>query len=250
MKENIENAIAWIKEQPVKGCITGSSLLGTFEGSDQDVDVFVYEESDFKELFYAMYYSKDFQILDPIEKWKSDKWRFSNSDFYKFGLITIKFDYNTCVPVNIILKKKCQDIFSVLSSFDLDIVSVGYDLQSKQTLNLSQNLPDKQATWNRWNKAYHSNEVWEISRILRQLERVFKYHKRGYNTDLVVKKYMELIDKVQESVNIFSSERYSEKLEVKKENTRIVKKICELWLETHKITPEQLETLKQKIKEV
>ena len=43
MKQQVENAIKWIKEQPIQGCITGSCLLDYFEGAD--VDVFVYNLS-------------------------------------------------------------------------------------------------------------------------------------------------------------------------------------------------------------
>ena len=63
-------------------------------------------------------------------------------------------------------------------------------------------------------------------------------------------KYIELIDKIQDFDNIFHSENFAEKLKVKKENTQLVRDICELWLKSHEITPEQLETLKQKIKEI
>ena len=79
MKQNIENAIEWIKEQNIKGCITGSSLLGIFNDGKQDVDVFLYNKASFTELFYAMYHNPMFTILDPLEKWKIgksmfDKW--------------------------------------------------------------------------------------------------------------------------------------------------------------------------------
>ena len=98
--------------------------------------------------------------------------------------------------------------------------------------------------------SYYSDEIWEINRILRQLERCFKYHRRGYDVDAVVIKYIELIDKVQNHINIFSSENYSDKLKIQKENTRIVKSLCNKWLKEHKITPEQIETLKLKLKEI
>lgn len=249
MKEQIDNAIAWIKEQPIKGCITGSCLLDYFE--NQDVDIFVYDEKSFNKLLFAMHHSPMFQILDPLEKWKFEQYINKNGDtFKKFGLITIKFTYNTCIPINIILKKQSKDIFSVLSSFDLDIICVGYDIETKQLLDLSEHLPNKTATWNKWNPAFYDPEIWEINRLLRQLERVFKYHKRGYNTDPILLKYMELIDQIQEFQNIFSSAAYSEKLNMNKANTKIIKQICEIWLETHEITDKQIELLKTKIKEI
>ena len=249
MKEQINNVIEWVKKQPVQGCITGSCLLDYFEG--QDVDVFVYDEKSFTKIMYAMHYNDMFQILDPLEKWKFDQFINKNeSTFFKFGVLTIKFTYNLCIPVNIILKKKCNNIFSVLSSFDLDIISKGYDILSGQYLDLSQNLPDKKATWNKWNTTYYSEEIWEINRILRQLQRCFKYHKRGYNTDEIVIKYIELINRIQEVNNIFNNENFDEKLKLTKANTMIVKKLCETWLETHEISEEELELLTFKIKQI
>jgi len=249
MREQINSAIQWLKNQPVKGCITGSCLLDYYEG--QDVDIFIYDEKSFTKLLFAMHHSPMFTILDPLEKWKFNQYiDVNDSTFYKFGLITIKFMYNTCIPINIVLKKKCQDIFSVMSSFDIDVICRGYDIQTQQYLDLSQNLPDKTATWNKWNTAFSSDEIWQISRILRQLERCFKYHKRGYNTDLIVLKYIELIEKLEEFESCFNSDNFNEKLKVTKANIAIVKQICQLWLETHEITDEQLELLKIKMKEI
>ena len=75
----------------------------------------------------------------------------------------------------------------------MDIIAKGFDIETQQYLDLSENLPNKQATWNKWNTNFYDPELWQISRILRQLERIIKYHKRGYNTDAVVHKYIDLI---------------------------------------------------------
>jgi len=249
MKEQVNNAIEWLKQQPIKGCITGSCLLDYFEG--QDVDIFTYDEKSFIKLLFAMHHNPMFNILDPLEKWKFERYiNVNDSTLNKLGLITIKFTYNTCIDINIVLKKNCQDIFSVLSSFDIDIICKGYDIETNQYLDLSQNLPDNQVTWNKWNTAYYSHEIWKISRILRQLERCFKYYKRGYNTDLVVLKYIELIGRIEEFQSCFNSENFNDKLKITKSNILIVKQICELWLEDHTITDEQIELLKQKINEI
>lgn len=249
MKEQIDLAIKWIKNQPIKGCITGSCLLDYFEG--QDIDIFVYDEKSFTKLLFAMYHNDMFTIMDPLEKWKFEQYINKNdSTFFKFGLITIKFTYNTCIPINIILKKRCQDIFSVMSSFDMDIICKGYDIETKQELDLTENKDTKIATWNKWNTAFYSEEVWRMSRILRQLERCFKYHKRGYDTDLIIKKYINILDKLTAFESIFTSENFNEKLKITQENTVIVKKICELWLETHEIDEKQIELLRTKIKEI
>lgn len=249
MKEHIDYVVEYLKKQPVKGCITGSCLLGYFE--NQDVDLFVYDEKSFNKILFNLYYNPDFLILDKLEQWKLDQ--FLNKEYGNkaiFGVTTIKFIYNTCLPVNVILKKNCSNIFAVLSSFDMDIIAKGYDIETRQYLDLSEKLPNKQATWNKWNTNFYDPELWQIGRILRQLERVIKYHKRGFNTDAVCVKYIELIDEVQKFQNIFNSNSFNEKLKIRKNNTKIVKEICQLWLKTHEISDEQLELLKEKIKEI
>lgn len=254
MKEQIENSIKWLKEQDVDGCITGSVFLEVNPEWNQDVDCFLYSEKAFAKLFYAMYHNPMFTILDPLEIWKAnmfmDKQDFSNKNHHT-GVQTIKFMYNTCIPINIILKRSCTNIFSVLSSFDMDIISKGYDLKSKEYLDLSgDSQTTKVANFNKWNPAFQSGEIWQISRILRQIVRVVKYYKRGYNTDAVILKYIELIDRIQNFESIFNSENFNEKLKITKENTEIVKQICNLWLESHEIPDEQLQLLEQKLKEI
>lgn len=248
MKEHIDYVIEYLKKQPIKGCITGSCLLGYFE--NQDVDLFVYDEKSFTKILFNLYYNNNFLILDPLEKWKLDQYLNKEHGKAPFGITTIKFVYNTCIPVNVIFKKGCINAFSVLASFDIDIICKAYDIETRQYLDLSENLPNKQATWNKWNTNFYDPELWQISRILRQLERVIKYHKRGYNTDAVCIKYIELIDEVQKFQNIFNSNNFSEKLAIRKNNTKVVKQICEVWLKTHEISDEQLELLKEKIKEI
>lgn len=248
MKEHIEYVIEYLKKQPIKGCITGSCLLGYFE--NQDVDLFVYDEKSFTKILFNLYYNNNFLILDPLEKWKLDQYLNKEHGKASFGITTIKFVYNTCIPVNVIFKKGCINAFSVLASFDMDIICKAYDIETRQYLDLSEHLPNKQATWNKWNTNFYDPELWQIGRILRQLERVIKYHKRGYNTDAVCIKYIELIDEVQKFQNIFNSNNFSEKLAIRKNNTKVVKQICEVWLKTHEISDEQLELLKEKIKEI
>lgn len=248
MKEHIDYVIEYLKKQPIKGCITGSCLLGYFE--NQDVDLFVYDEKSFTKILFNLYYNNNFLILDPLEKWKLNQYLNKEHGKASFGITTIKFVYNTCIPVNVIFKKGCINAFSVLASFDIDIICKAYDIETRQYLDLSEHLPNKQATWNKWNTNFYDPELWQIGRILRQLERVIKYHKRGYNTDAVCIKYIELIDEVQKFQNIFNSNNFSEKLAIRKNNTKVVKQICEVWLKTHEISDEQLELLKEKIKEI
>lgn len=253
MREIQQELINYIKSLPeVRGCITGSALLNEYyEGSD--VDCFLYDTPSFLKMYYTLKLNPMFTILEPLEQWKATM--IENKDFtsnkHKGGVTTLKFYYNTAIPINIIYKSNCNNIFSVLSSFDLDIICKGYCLQSKKYLDLTDGSSiSKIANVNQWNPAMNSSEVWQISRILRQLERVFKYHKRNFNMDNVVNKYISLIDKIQEFESIFSSENFNEKLKISQDNTKIVKEICEIWLNSHEISEKELETLNIKIKEL
>lgn len=247
MKEQIDSAVEYLKTQNIEGCITGSALLDYFEG--QDIDVFVYNEQSFNKLLFALHYNPMFQLLEPIEKWKFDDYVNSGkSSIKKFGLISVKFKYNLAVDVNVVFKKTCTDAFSVISSFDLNIICKAFDIRSKQTLDLTGNT-GKVAYWNKWNVNYYETDIWGTARLLRQLERCFKYHKRGYNTDNLVNKYIEIIGKVSEYEVIFNSDDFKTRVDIFKGNLDIVKQICEKWLETHEINEEALAILKEKTKQ-
>lgn len=250
MKEQLENAIKLIKNlEGIDGCITGSALLDYFPNSKQDVDVFVYSEAAFTKLLYTLKFHPMFLIIDPIEKWKADDWCDSSykGSIKKIGLVTIKFVYNMSIDVNIIFKEKNHSIFDVLSTFDLDIISVGYDLKSKKTLDLSEGN-GKLASWNKWNKSFYNPNIWAVSRILRQFERVVKYWKRGYNTDEVAIKYKEILQSMLEYENIFNSEKVDEKVQSVQKNSKILIKIIDNWLTQHKISETELELLRETIK--
>lgn len=238
MKEQFDNVIEWIKTQDIDGCITGSCLLEYFEGAD--VDVFTYNEAAFTKLIYAMYYNPMFTILDPLEKWKFTDWTetANKGSLKKLGLVSLKFTYNTCIEVNVIFKEKNNSVFDVISSFDMNIVCKGIDLKTKQVLDLTGGLT-KIATWNKYNKAFYKTNIWSVSRILRQLLRCVKYHRRSYNTDDIVLKYKELLEDVMQQDSIFSSEKVDEKTTAVRTNGKLLIQIMDKWLETHTMTKEE-----------
>lgn len=249
MKDQISNIISWVKSQDIDACITGSCLLDYFEG--QDVDIFCYSESSFTKMLYSMYFNDMFILMEPLEEWKFKEWTEKDykASVKKLGLVTIKFKYNTCIDVNIIYKTKCKNIFDVLSTFDMNIICKGYDLKSKQYLDLTGN-PGKVASWNKWNTTLDDVGIWGIGRVLRQFERIIKYYRRGYNTDSVVETYKELIKKLIKTENIFNSTKVDDKLEILTINGKILLKIMDKWLETHEITEEEIELLKDKVKQL
>ena len=126
----------------------------------------------------------------------------------KVPIITIKIYYNTCIPLNLILKKDSTDIFSTLSSFDLDIICKGYCLQAKQYLDLTgDSVTTRIANINKWNPRYNSDNIWDLSRVFRQFSRVIKYEKRHFDTSAVAIRYKEILENIIEFENIFKSEK-------------------------------------------
>lgn len=251
MKQQLDDVIEIIKKIDVEGCITGSCLLGYFPEGKQDVDVFLYSEAAFTKMLYTLKFHPMFLIIDPVEKWKAEDWCNSSykGSIKKVGLISIKIVYNTCVDVNVIFKEHKHSIFDVLSSFDMDIISKGYDLKTKKILDLSENRAGI-ATWNKWNKQFYSVNIWSINSLLRQFERIIKYHKRGYNTDELVYKYKEILVEMMEYDNIFNSAKVDEKIISIKKNGEILLNILDKWLETHILTEGEQELLNLTIKEL
>ena len=251
MEQQFNNAIDWIKTQNINGCITGSCMLGYLEGQKQDIDVFTYDESAFTKLIYSMYHNPMFLLLDPMEKWKFKDWTENpfKGSIKKLGLVSIKFKYNTCIDVNVIFKEHRKSIFDVLCSFDMDIIAKGYDLKTKKILDLSENRPGI-ATWNKWNNQFYNANIWSINNLLRQFQRVIKYHNRGFNTDEVTLKYKEILLEMMEYENIFNSTKVDEKIEIIKKNGEILIQIFDKWLSTHVLSEQEDELLELTIKEL
>lgn len=191
-----------------------------------------------------------FQVCEELEQWKLDMF-LEREERYKMDLLTIKFTYNNCVKLNIIWKKKCNNIYSVLAGFDMNIIAKGYDIFTGKTLDLTENSTiSKIASWNTYNTDFYSWDLWSGKRLLRQLERCIKYHQRGYNTDAVTLKYLEIIKDTESAESFFKKKEFNDSLEETKTLLKGVRSIVEKWLETHEITNEELNLLREKINEL
>ena len=244
MKEQIDNAIGIIKNLEINGCITGSVMLDYFPGAD--IDVFVYDIPSFNKLLFFMHYNNLFQILDKLEKHKFNEYiNHNQSSIDKLGLITIKFKYNLCVDVNVVYKKFFSNIFNVISSFDMDIIATGYDIQTQKTLSLRETT-GMVGTWNRWNNNfYKTDSFWSCKKLLRQFERVVKYTQRGYDVSSVTNKYIELTEGIISMDNFYKTEKGEKFFNDTIEEFKIVLKVLYSWKKDQKITEEELLLLKQ-----
>ncbi len=242
MKGQIRNLIKILKAQDIDGCITGSVMLDYFPG--QDVDLFVFNKSSFNKILFFMYYNSMFQILDPLESYKFHEYiDHDKSSLKKIGLVTIKFKYNTCIDVNITYKEFHHNLFDVISNFDLDIVCSGYDIKTKQELNLRQST-GKRGTWNRWNSSFYKSDIWSTRRLLRQFERVVKYTERGYDLTSVTDKYIELVQDILNKENIYKTERGTKFFEDTVQQFEVVLKILQAWKKKKKMSQEEILILK------
>jgi hypothetical protein len=233
MKEQVDLAIELIKKQEIDGCITGSCLAGYW--ADQDVDVFLYTKASFDKILYYMYYNPMFQVLDPLEKHKLEEYiNEGKSSLKKIGLITIKFKYNLCVDVNIIYKEYQHTVFDILANFDIDLIAKGYDIRTKQVLDLRQSK-DLKVTWNRWNTSFYKSDFWSTRRLLRQFERVIKYTERGFDLSEVTDKYIELVEDILKKEDIYKTERGHKFYEDTMEQFEVVLKILKEWKSTNTI---------------
>ena len=254
MREHIDFVIEFLKQQPVKGCITGSALLGEYwEG--MDVDCFVYTEKQFTKLLNTLIYDDRFQLLSDQEVWKFNQWINEDSNtIRRLKIVTIKFTYNTCIPVNIIIKDNCNNIFSTLSTFDMDIICKGIDIESGQTLDLTgDSLKTRMASPNKWNPVYNKDNItiWQVSRVLRQSIRAFKYYNRGFNVTNMINNYIRILEASEKYKNLFNSDSFKEKQETIKSNGKIVIKFLKSWLDNPiKLSTNEFEELNNKLKEL
>jgi hypothetical protein len=242
MKQHIDNAIEILKKQDVNGCITGSCLLGEFEG--QDIDLFVYDKPSFNKLLFYMYYDSMFTILDPLEQHKFQEYIDTDrSSLKQLGLITIKFKYNLLVDVNIVYKEHHRTIFDVLSNFDMDIIATGYDIKTQETISLRQTTGLK-GTWNKWNTSFYKSDFWSIKRLLRQFERVIKYTERGYDLTSVTDKYIQIVEDIISKENYYKTEKGTKFYNDTIEQFEVVLKILQAWKKDGVMTKTELLTLK------
>jgi hypothetical protein len=245
MQTQFENAFNTVKElEKINACLAGSSMLGYKEGWNQDIDLFCYDEQSFTALLYFMHYNPMFNILDKLELHKfEDYTRNKKSSLESFGVISIKFMYNLCIPINIVYKKFGTNIFNVLSSFDTDLIAQGYCLQTKQYLSLRKST-GMIVNWNVFNTSFYKSDYWSVKRLLRQFDRNVKYHERGYDLSQVTDKYISIVEEILLTENIYKSEKGNKYFEDTIEQFEVVLKILKVWKRDLSITPEQLLTLK------
>lgn len=219
LTEKIKEAIELLKNEDINGCITGSSMLDanfdTWE-SVPDIDVFVY--SDMQLLYVAdmLMFKHGYELCGAGEEWKFD--RVINRGFQQNASLTTMKVCKDGVTINVTWKKNKNNIMSVLASFDMSCIMIGYDLKFKWGIDMRTKdiriFDDRDHKWSddvnisvpnpmrEQDTDMYGTEMW-----IRQWDRVIKYWNRGIDTRPMAKFYIELIDKTIAKGQLFKSER-------------------------------------------
>lgn len=218
--EKIHQVIEILKETDIDGCISGSCMLPDtdFDAWEEtpDVDVFVYNEWG---LLYAsdlLMFRYGFELLNAGEEWKWNRMR-TRGQNSKAPLTTMKLSKDGVI-VNITYKKWKNNLINVLSSFDQSAIMVGYDIPFGFGLDMrTRHIEVFDDRNNRWSDdpnvsvpnpmRKQDGDMYTVEMWVRQFARVIKYWKRGVDTRPMARFYIDLIDGVIETGQLFSTDK-------------------------------------------
>lgn len=216
----MNETIDLLKELPINGCITGSSMIdGDYDNweNQPDIDLFVYARPQLQYAANLLIQVYGFEPLNAGEQWKIN--RLNNYDRKKkMPVETLKVTKDNII-VNISYKENKTNIFDVLASFDMSIIMVGYDIKKHVLLDLRCGWTNmvREDKENRWspsiNVAYPNPlrdqdvDMYDVQKWVRQFDRVIKYWNRGYDTRPMARFYIYLIDGVLKKGQLFSTEK-------------------------------------------
>lgn len=220
LTKDIKDTIELLKQTDINGCITGSSMLDCdFDTWDSapDIDVFVYTEPQLQYAANLLMFKHDFEPLSAGEAWKLNRVQNKGSQ-KKAPLSTVKLKHGEVV-VNITYKQWKNNIFSVLSSFDMSIIMIGYDIHKHVMLDLRCGWPgmvpeDPDHRWSGSPKVAKPNplrdqdvDMYGTEMWIRQFDRVIKYWNRGFDTRPMAEFYIKLVNGVIEKGQLFDTAR-------------------------------------------
>lgn len=227
----------------IMGCITGSCMFAldsdaiAYWGSRPDIDVFVFTTGDMIRLPTILMEhgwkpgKKNDDKSAKNEAWKMGKLFHDNTFKKKYNLSTISLIDDRGIAVNITQKNNCNKTSAVLTSFDMDIVMRGFDIQSGNLLDMRNDATT----------VAHPNmekrieiEAVSVDMWVRQFDRVIKYYDRGFDTRPMAKFYHDLIGDVLELGPTCVSEKAMEFYENIADNLIKAKANIDAWLKEHK----------------
>lgn len=220
LTEKINDTINMIKDTDIDGCITGSSMLGLdFDAWSEtpDIDVFVYQANQQLYAIDLLCMKHGFKPMSKGEEWKIDRIR--NRGMQKNSyLSTVKLIKDEVI-VNISYKANKTNMFMVLSSFDMSIIMIGYDIKKKVLLDLRcgwKNMiqEDPNNIWSEDIKVAVPNplrnqdvDMYGVEMWVRQFDRCIKYWNRGFDTRPMARFYIDSINRVIDDGALFTSDK-------------------------------------------
>ena len=220
LTQEIKDTIELLKQTDINGCITGSSMLDAdFDlwDSAPDIDVFVYTEPQLQYAVNLLMFKHDFVPLSPGEEWKLDRVQNKGSNRNAY-LSTVKLRRGDVV-VNVTYKQWKNNIFSVLSSFDMSIIMVGYDIRKHVLLDLrcgweDMVVEDDDGRWSPSPQVAYPNplrdqdvDMYGAEMWVRQFDRCIKYWNRGFDTRPMARFYIRLIEEVIQKGQLFQTDK-------------------------------------------
>lgn len=222
LTEKIHETIELLKDTGINGCITGSSMLPDADfdtwSSVPDIDLFVYNEMQLLHASDVLMYKYGFELLSAGEEWKFD--RVCNRGAQGNAALTTMKLQRDGVIVNITYKKWKNNIMSVLASFDMSCIMIGYDIPFGWGLDMRTKdikvFDDKHHRWSDDPKVAVPNpmrkqdaDMYGVEMWVRQFDRVIKYWSRGIDTRPMARFYIDLITGVIDKGQLFSSDKSS-----------------------------------------
>lgn len=220
LTQEIRETIEFLKGSDINGCITGSSMIpdADFDTWDSvpDIDVFVYNEMQLLHASDMLIYKHGFELLSAGEEWKFD--RVCNRGAQgNAALTTMKLKHGNVV-VNITYKKWKNNIMSVLASFDMSCIMIGYDIPFGWGIDMRTKdikvFDDRNHRWSDDPKVSMPNpmrkqdvDMYGTEMWVRQFDRVIKYWNRHIDTRPMARFYIKLINEVIDRGRLFESEK-------------------------------------------
>lgn len=244
--DKVRKTIGLIMGTGINGCVTGSSML-CLHGIDfddwtdvPDVDVFVYSEPQLSHAVDIMCMRYGFKPLNDGEAWKIDRLH-TRGTSRDWPLSTVKVVRDDVV-VNITWKKGYTTMAAVLSSFDMSIIMVGYDIKHRfgmdmRTAESAGVFEDADGLWSHDRRTAVPNplrdqdvDMYGAKMWIRQFTRVIKYWQRGFDTRPMARFYLKLIDGVIKKGRLFQTDKSEEAYNDFMSWTGPVRESIEEWL--------------------
>jgi len=229
LSQKIAETIDELKGSDIYGCITGSCMLVNECDLDTwdavpDIDIFVYTPEAFVEAFTELKYRYGFNELTKGEAWKQK--RTIEHGLQKSALTTTKLERDGVI-VNVSCRKNQHTVLDVISAFDMSIIMRGYDIKTKQLLDMRGD-----EKWTASPNPYRNQDydLYTVDQWIRQFDRVKKYWDRGFDTRPMARFYIQMIDGVLDVGSLFDSEKATGLFEEFASNFKECRAKIETWL--------------------